>query len=49
MCNHFTEYLPSGVYGQVEQDLNVNKAPVSCRVGKQLRGLYGWPSGDRIL
>ena len=22
------------------QDLNVNKAPVSCRVGKQLSGLY---------
>ena len=45
----FTAYLPSRVYGQVEQGLDVNKAPVSCRFGKQLRGLYGWSSGDRML
>ena len=43
--NVFTAYLPSGVYGQVEQNLKVNKAPVSCRVGKQLRGLYGGHPG----
>ena len=27
----------------------MNQHPVSCRVVNQLRGLYGWPSGDRIV
>ena len=47
--NMFTEYLASGVYGRVEQDPNLNQHPASGRVGNQLRGLYGWPSGDRIV
>ena len=44
----FTEYLASAVYGRVEQDPKLIPSPVSCRVGNQLRGLYGLPSGNRI-
>ena len=44
----FTEYLASAVYGRVEQDPKLIPSPVSCRVGNQLRGLYGFPSGNRI-
>ena len=46
--NIFTEYLASAVYGRVEQDPKLIPSPVSCRVGNQLRGLYGFPSGNRI-
>ena len=45
----FTEYLPLDGYDQVEHARNLDPPPTSHRTADQDRGLYRWPSEDRML